>query len=69
MVGCKNQLIKRCEDVHHRQKLTTDFFQTFWIDYFGCDYLNFEKKIVTMFSGRSYFKALDNKIIGFAHIQ
>ena len=30
--------------VHRQQKLTTDFFQTFLIDYFGCDYLNFEKK-------------------------
>ena len=36
---------KLFKDVHRRQKLTTDFFQTFWIDYFGCDYLNFEKKI------------------------
>ena len=32
------------KDVHRRQKLTTVVFQTFWVDYFGCDYLNFEKK-------------------------
>ena len=30
--------------VHHGQKLMTDLFQTFWIDYFGCDFLNFKKK-------------------------
>ena len=47
------------KDVHHRQKLTTDFVQNFWIDY-----LNFEKKniyILTMVSGWSFFKGLDNK--------
>ena len=32
------------KDVHRRQKLTTDFFQTFRVDYFGCECLNFEKK-------------------------
>ena len=32
------------KDVHRRQKLTTDFFQTFRVDYLGCEYLNFEKK-------------------------
>ena len=31
------------KDVHRRQKLTTDVFQTFRVDYFGCEYLNFEK--------------------------
>ena len=49
--------------VHHRQKLTTDFFQTFRIDNFGCEYLNFEKKKCL-----PWFKGLDNKIIGFVHI-
>ena len=53
-------------DVHRQQKLTTDFFQTFRVDYFGCEYLNFEKKnILTVVSTRSFFKGLDNKIIGF----
>ena len=33
------------KDVYCRQKLTTDFFQTFRVDYFGFEYLNFEKKI------------------------
>ena len=32
------------KDVHRRQKLTTDFFQTFRVVYFRCEYLNFEKK-------------------------
>ena len=32
------------KDVHRRQKLMTDFFQTFRVDYFSCEYLNFEKK-------------------------
>ena len=58
------------KDVHRRQKLTTDFFQTFWVDHVGCDYLNFEKKnMVTVVSRGSFFKGRDNKIIGFNHIQ
>ena len=32
------------KDVHRRQKLRTEFFQTLWVYYFGCEYLNFEKK-------------------------
>ena len=44
-------------------------FQTFRVEYFGCDYLNFEKKfMLTVVSGGSFFKGLDNKIIGFLHI-
>ena len=62
----KNQFLK---DVHRRQKLTTDFFQTFRVDYFGCEYLNFEKKIcLPWFPGGHFFKGFDNKIIGFVHI-
>ena len=46
------------------------FFQTFLFDYFGCDYLNFEKKSYTYHGFRgSSFKGLDNKIIGSVHIQ
>ena len=57
------------KDVHRRQKLTTDFFQTFCVDYFGCDYLNFEEKKYAYRGFRgSFFKGLDNKIIGFVHI-
>ena len=53
--------------VHRRQKLTTDFFQLFLIDYFGCD-TSISRKKYTMFSGGSYFKGLDNKIIGSVRI-
>ena len=57
------------KDVHRRQKRTTDFFQTFRVDCFGCEYLNFEEKnMLTMVSRGSFFKGLDNKIIGFVHI-
>ena len=57
------------KDVHRRQKLTTDFVQTFRVDYFGCEYLNFEEKVMlTVVSKGSFFKGLDNKIIGFVHI-
>ena len=57
----------KLKDVHRRQKLTTDFFQTFRVDYFG--YLNFEKQnMLTVVSRGSFFKGLDNKIIGFVHI-
>ena len=57
------------KDVHRRQKLTTEFFQTFRVDYFGCDYLNFEKKKYVYRGFRGViFKGLDNKIIGFVHI-
>ena len=68
----KQELSKsRLKDFHRRQKLMTDFFQTFWINYFGCDHLNFEKKNIYLpwFPGGSFFKGLDNKIIGFLHIQ
>ena len=55
------------KDVHRRQKLTTVFF--FWVDYFGFEYLNFEKKKYAYRGSRgSFFKGLDNKIIGFLHI-
>ena len=51
------------KNIHRRQKLTTDF------DYFGCEYLNFEKKnMLTVVSRGLFFKGLDNKIIGFLHI-
>ena len=51
------------KDVHRRQKLTTDFFQTFWVDYFGCDYLNFEKKICLpwFLGGGSFLRGLTAK--------
>ena len=57
------------KDVHRRQNLTADFFQTFRADYFGCEYLNFEKKkMLTVVYRGSFFKGLDSKIIGFVHI-
>ena len=58
------------KDVHRRQKLTTDFFQTFWVDYFGWGYLSFEKKEYGYrgFQGGHFLRGFDNKIIGFAHI-
>ena len=57
------------KEVHRRQKLTTDFFQTYRVDYFDCEYLNFEKKnMLTVVSRGSFFKGFDNKIIGFVHI-
>ena len=64
------KVLKRVtKDVHRRQKLKTDFFQTVRVDYFGCEYLNFEKKdMLTVVSRGSFFKGLDNKIIGFVHI-
>ena len=44
------------------------FFQTFWVDYFSCEYLNLEKNMLTVVSRGSFFKGLDNKIIGFVHM-
>ena len=50
------------KDVHRRQKLTTDFFQTFCVDYFGCEYLNFEKKIcLPWFPGGHFLRGLITK--------
>ena len=64
-----NQMRAYVKDVHRRQKLTTDFFKLFELTVFGCDYNNFEKKnMLTVVSGGSFFKGLDNKIIGFLHI-
>ena len=59
------------KDIHHRQKLRTDFSQTCCNDQSGCGYYNSVKKNYTyhVFPGGSNFKGLDNKIIGFAHIQ
>ena len=58
------------KDVHRRQKLTTDFPQTFCIEYFGCDYYNSVKNIIlTTLPRGAYFKGLVNKIIGIVHIQ
>ena len=65
----KNKKRKWIKDVHRRQKLTTEFFQIFKVDYFGCEYLNLEKK---KYAYRGFqgviFEGLDNKIIGFVHI-
>ena len=56
----ENNLLK---DVHGRQKLTTDFFQTFRVDYFHCEYLNFEKKkyMLTVVSRGSFLRGLITK--------
>ena len=55
----QNTLLK---DIHHRQKLTTDFFQTFLVDYFGCEYLSFEKKnMLTVVSRGSFLRGLITK--------
>ena len=57
--SCCQQNLK---DVHRRQKLTTDFFQTFRVDYFGCEYLNFEKKIcLPWFPGGHFLRGLITK--------
>ena len=62
----------RCwlKDVHRRQKLTTDFFQTFELTILVVTIsISRKKSILTMLSRVSYFKGFDNKIIGFVRIQ
>ena len=50
------------KDFHRRQKLTTDFVQTFRVDYFGCEYLNFERKnMLTVVSRESFLRGLITK--------
>ena len=58
------------KDVHRRQKLATDFFQTFkdlTILVVNIS-ISRKKNILTVVSRGSFFKGLDNKIIGFVHI-
>ena len=58
--------MKHYFDKEYGQSLHPDrFFQTFWIDYFACDYVNFleRKNVLTMFSG-----GFDNKVIDFVRI-
>ena len=58
------------KDVYRRQKLRTDFSQTCCIDCSGCDCYNCAKNIIhIMFPSGSNFRGLNNKIIGFIHIQ
>ena len=53
------------KDVHRRQKLTTDFFKLFELTILDVTIsISRKKNILTMVS-----EGLDNKIIGFIHIQ
>ena len=56
------------KDVHRRQKLTTDFFKLFKLTILVVNISISRKKMLTVVSRRSFFKGLDNKIIGFVHI-
>ena len=55
------------KDVHRRKKLTTDFFQTFGVDYWVVT-ISIPRKKLYFFRG-SYFKGPGNEITGFVHIQ
>ena len=59
---------KPFKDVHRRQKLTTDFFKLFELTILVVTISIERKNMLTVVSGDSFFKGLDNKIIGFLHI-
>ena len=62
-------LLRLLKDIHRRQKLTTDFFRPFELTILVVNILISRKKnMLTVVSRGSFFKELDNKIIGFAHI-
>ena len=57
------------KDVHRRQKLATNFFKLFELTILVMTIsISREKNMLTVVSGGSFFKGLDNKIIGFVHI-
>ena len=56
------------KDVHRRQKLTTDFFKLFELTILVVTISISKKNTLTVVSKGSFFKGLDNKIIGFVHI-
>ena len=56
------------KDVHRRQKLTTEFFQTFDFTILVATISISKKNMLTVVSGGSFFKGFDNKIIGFLHL-
>ena len=59
----------RIKDVHRRQELTTDFFKLFQLTILVVTIsISRKKNMLTVVSGGSFFKGLDNKIIGFVHI-
>ena len=54
------------KDVHRRQKLTTDFFKLSELTVLVVTIsISGKKNMLTMVSGGSFFKGLDNKIIRF----
>ena len=61
-------MVWKLKDVHRRQKLTTDFFKLSELTILVVTISISREKILTVVSGRSFFKGLDNKIIGFLHI-
>ena len=63
---CRFGVIK---DIHHRQKLTTDFFKLLELTILVVNIsISRKKNMLTVVSRGSFFKGLDNKIIGFVHI-
>ena len=57
------------KDVHRRQKLTTDFFKLFEFTILVVTISILRKKYTYHVFQGSYFKGLDNKIVGFVLIQ
>ena len=55
------------KNVHRRQKLTTDFFKLSELTILVVTQFR-QKNMPTVVSGGSFFKGLDNKIIGFLQI-
>ena len=59
----------RVKDVHRRQKMTTDFFKPFEQTILVVKIsVSRKKNMLTVVSRGSFFKGLDNKIIGFVYI-
>ena len=57
------------KDVHRPQKLTTDFLKLFELTVLVVNISISRKKYrLTVVSRGSFYKGLDNKIIGFVHI-
>ena len=56
------------QDVHRRKKLTTDFFKLYELTILIVNISISKKNMLTVVSRGSFFKGLDNKIIGFVHI-
>ena len=54
------------KDIKRRQKLTTDFFKLLTILVVSIS-ISRKKNMLTVVSRGSFFKGLDNKIIGFVH--